>query len=133
MKYFKIIILMIYCICIKNNRIRNVPKSFKTHPSLDIDKPAVPLDTHMQVMQTMSTRIGGKDQTPNRALEGNVKTGSTRMTRMDPRLASKLASRNLTRLTCMPQHACRHAWHASHADHVDTHRPSRRPWPTGRT
>ena len=39
-------------------------------------------------MQTMSTRIGGKDQTPNRALEGNVKTGSTRMTRMDPRLAS---------------------------------------------
>ena len=51
-------------------------------------KPAVPLDTHMQVMQTMSTRIGGKDQTPNRALEGNVKTGSTRMTRMDPRLAS---------------------------------------------
>ena len=51
-------------------------------------KPARPLDTHMQVMQTMSTRIGGKDQTPNRALEGNVKTGSTRMTRMDPRLAS---------------------------------------------
>ena len=95
-------------------------------------KGAVPLDTHMQVMQTMSTRIGGKDQTPNRALEGNVKTGSTRMTRMDPRLASPCsphansASQQIsqpkpdtvdthasacmsTRMACKPCRPCRHA------------------------
>ena len=48
-------------------------------------------------MQTMSTRIGGKDQTPNRALEGNVKTGSTRMTRMDPRLPAWISTTPQTR------------------------------------
>ena len=45
-------------------------------------KPAVPLDTHMQVMQTMSTRIGGKDQTPSEAKIRPCRHASEALTRI---------------------------------------------------
>ena len=48
----------------------------------------MPLDTHMQVMQTMSTRIGGKDQTMSTRIGGidtHMQVMQTVSTRIDPR------------------------------------------------